>query len=668
VNTKLLSAAISVFICLAFPRVVSAQGQSSPQAVYSDDGSIHSLGNGIMCIYERGTNITTAYTGPYSTPSFLSLEWINDPLLASVAYRKPGTAIWLHKVYTGKAETGELVDFVDAEIPCFVRHVKTDNRLIFRIKLEHYVQIIDNSDRLYGNRNMDGLLLVIPPGTTIYQTYVYPRILYNQIIAGGMARFEQDLVSGTVDIICEPGESTFYLVGGPEYPDVINYTRQICETSTEVLLNRTNLYWNNFTRRRKDFNRLLPENTPSRDRLLQTIDDVAVLLKTQQSIQGAVLAGYPYPLGYVRDQYGVSRGMLTLGLQEEARAILNFYWQIWKKYGFIHNAQAIGLDGIFHIHENDEVESTGYLILQSFDLFQISHDTAFLKEITPMLEWAFDSQKKHLVNGMLPFNGDETYVAGGILPRSALNDGSAEATMLFIESGQKLLDWLAANQCWPADRITENRSLLSLVGARFGDNFWKDGILWTNNPSRALSASLPQFRHGVCEKQGPGCLMVKYNGIVWTERNENNRYLCAGCISAESLPKAEPKMYNLLSTSLAPFYMRFHVLPDNQLKNAVVEIRDNFIKTGAMTSKEEMIDQGDVIHTVGYDYGFLLTALTALDMKEASLVYAKTLSVVDREGSWSEYYLNDQPSGTRCRPWESAINLEALINLAVKAK
>jgi hypothetical protein len=45
-------------------------------------------------------------------------------------------------------------------------------------------------------------------------------------------------------------------------------------------------------------------------------------------------------------------------------------------------------------------------------------------------------------------------------------------------------------------------------------------------------------------------------------------------------------------------------------------------------------------------------------------VYDKTLSVVDQEGSWSEYYLNDKPSGTRCRPWESAINIEAVINWA----
>ena len=40
------------------------------------------------------------------------------------------------------------------------------------------------------------------------------------------------------------------------------------------------------------------------------------------------------------------------------------------------------------------------------------------------------AQKKHLVLDMLPLNGDETHVTGGLLPGSALNDGSAEATML----------------------------------------------------------------------------------------------------------------------------------------------------------------------------------------------------------------------------------------------
>ncbi len=82
------------------------------------------------------------------------------------------------------------------------------------------------------------------------------------------------------------------------------------------MLERTDKYWQEFTARRIDFNKILPASLPQRDKLIRTIDEVAVLIKAQQSSEGAVLAGYPYPLGYVRDQYGVSRGLLALGLDQ----------------------------------------------------------------------------------------------------------------------------------------------------------------------------------------------------------------------------------------------------------------------------------------------------------------------------------------------------------------
>ena len=315
--------------------------------------------------------------------------------------------------------------------------------------------------------------------------------------------------------------------------------------------------------------------------------------------------------------------------------------------------QGIGVDGIFHVHENDDVEITGYLILQALDLMKVTNDEAFMLEIAPMLDWAFHSQKKYLVKDMLPFNGDETYVAGGLLPRSTLNDGSAEATLLYIESGEKYLDWISSKKLWPKEIIEENQNLLLRIKSNFMHNFWHDDILWTNNPERAKAAELPKFRHGVCESASPSCLMNKYQGIVWAERNENDRYVCAGCISGQILPRAESKEYNLPSVALAPFYMRFNTIPYGQLKNAVLEILNK---------------QKNENRLVGYDYGFLLTALTKLDQPESLIIYKRTLSVVDQDGAWSEYYLNDQPSGTRCRPWESAINLEALLDWAMTQK
>jgi hypothetical protein len=38
--------------------------------------------------------------------------------------------------------------------------------------------------------------------------------------------------------------------------------------------------------------------------------------------------------------------------------------------------------------------------------------------------------------------------------------------------------------------------------------------------------------------------------------------------------------------------------------------------------------------------------------------------MVDPTGAWVEYYINGVPHLTRCRPWESAINLEAVLHYA----
>ena len=93
------------------------------------------------------------------------------------------------------------------------------------------------------------------------------------------------------------------------------------------------------------------------------------------------------------------------------------------------------------------MEITGYLIVQAFDYYQKSGDKAFLKKIYPMLEWAWFSQVQELHENMLPFNGDETYVAGGILPRTVLCQGSAESTLLFLAAGERLLSFSKRKEC-----------------------------------------------------------------------------------------------------------------------------------------------------------------------------------------------------------------------------
>jgi len=290
---------------------------------------------------------------------------------------------------------------------------------------------------------------------------------------------------------------------------------------------------------------------------------------------------------------------------------------------------------------------TGYITLQAFDYLQRSGDKAFIREILPMLEWAWEVQQRHLVKGMLPFNGDETYVAGGILPRFALNDGSAEATLLFVESGALLLDFVEEADLWDEARVAEARKTVAGVRDAFRTNFMREGRLITNNPERASAAAMPRTRHGVCER----CMSVE-----WTVQNGNGRYVCVSCMNADPLPAAIPEVFLLQSVSLTPLYFHASLPATKELRPEVEAIVAGYKNTGKLPSRPD----GDI--AVGYDYGLLLYALTGLRHPMARELYDKTLALADATGAWAEYYRDHQPISTRCRPWESAINVEALLH------
>lgn len=636
-----------------------------------NDGSVLALGNGKMIAYESGPDILRLFPGPYSTPSVLKMELIWSGTTESSSEREYGTAIWTHRIFQNGKPVGTIVDFVDSRLPCLVRQFKLTGEIGFRLSLKENIQVINRSRKLNSGDKRGSFLLIAPAGTLFYQKYSYPRPLYNGIMWDGNIEVktnENKPDEFTVSI--GQGESALYFVGGPEYSDVIENTEKVFGTGIAGLVERTRREWKAYTSGRIDFASRLPATLPMRSKLLRVIDDVSVMLKTQQAQEGSVMAGYPYPLGYVRDQYGVSRCLLALGYRKEAERILDFYWGIWKKYKVIHNAQGIGADGVFHIHENDDVEVPGYIIAQAFDLLEQTGDEKFTQKIFPMLEWCWEVQKKHLARGMLPFNGDETYVAGGFLPRSALNDGSSEATMLFIDSGQKLLKWINKHHRWTSARLREEQAVLLEARNLFRENFWKNGQLLANNPDRVSLAEIPRFRHGVCERLGPGCTVIGkkggISGIDWTERDENGRYQCPACLASGPLPRVEPQIYNLVSVSFIPFYTQSSLFEPDELKPVVKEVFTRFETTGELSCVSHSTGNAKEVGSVGYDYGLLLFGMLATGMKNAESIYLKTLSVTDSSGVWAEYYKNHQPYETRYRPWESSINLEALLEFAKK--
>lgn len=607
--------------------------------------NITCLGNGKMAVYETRADVIQLFGPPYSAPSVMEMKL--DTTIGVVSEREKGTAIWRHTLFSANKKIGEITDYVVAGIPGFVRQIKNTQSLTFIIK-RPAANVWIRTQANYAHYGISGAALSkTPAGTFVYSTYPMANEAYHMVITKGDNVLKNSGENWSVT--CNAGESLIIVTGGPSYPECITNTNAILNKPAAEWLAETRKWWLDFTARRIDFDKQLPANVPEREKLLQTIDDVAVLIKTQQSTEGAVLAGHNYHLGYVRDQYGVSRGLLRMGYYPEARAILNFYWNVWHKTGVLHNAQGIGMDA-FHIHENDNVELTGYLIMQAFDYLKKTNDKAFIKQIFPMLEWAWHGQQQQLIKYMLPFNGDETYVAGGMLPRSALLDGSSEATMLFITSGNLFLNWIDSTKSWPKSDITNARQLIKRVKEHFDANFIEDGKLLTNNPVRMTGEKYPDFRHGVCESCG---------AFGWTQRNDNNRYLCPVCFATKKLPKAEPKKYFIPSVSLVPLYIDATIFTRPQVKFMVDDIISTYKKTGKLSSG------ANENTTVGYDYGFFLYSLSKLKEPLKNEVYLNMLNVLDKTGAWVEYYQDNKPKGTRYRPWESAINIEAAIDYAL---
>lgn len=620
-------------------------------------GSVYCLGNGDYGVYAKGIDVIQVFGPPYSSPSLFSMSLQNKGLEIETK-REKGTDIYIHTILKNGKKIGTITDFVCSRLACFYRLSDLTEPVSFSFKIadpENKVSVADYP--FYRNEFglNQSLLVTAGPGVYVYHNYPSPFEINHQVWSKGSAGIS--LMPGRKnEYLLEFGKGLgmFGLVGGPSFQELNDHLRTAFSQSTSDLLAQTRADWQTYSHLGFDFSALVGSGT-DKAQFLQAIDDVSVLLKTQQGSEGGVLAGHFYHLAYVRDQYGVSRSFLALGHYDRARQILNFYHNIWKQFGHISNAQAIGIPGIFHRHENDEVEITGYLLIQAFDYFSKTNDRDFIRQIMPFLEWCWEVQKKNLVGDMLPFNGDETYIAGGMVSRKVLNDGSSEATLLFIEGGRKFMEFVKVLKYKSKSWIQQNTAILDKVAGQYRDNFVKNRRLLVNNPKRAEMCTFPEYRFGVCLYPGHG----GYCGIL--RHYKGSLYFCKSCYGKadRQIEPEAPEEFYLPSVSLMPIYIGSTLFSNQEKENMLSDLVKLYRETGRIT-----LNQQDK-RLLGYDYGLFLYALTEFNHPLANEIYRKMMSLRDETGTWSEYYHDNSPSGCRYRPWESGINIEAAIHYVI---
>jgi len=606
------------------------------------------IGNGKIAAYTKDGDWEQVFGPPYSSPAVFALKNITENIQHDIS-RIPHTAVWWNHIKFQSGHSAEVLDFALQDTPCICRTIETEEAISFTLdrntEISGYDRVVENTQQISGA--VWASVVKINGGNAFYSNYPSAEEQYFQLFVSGDIKVTQQNNSYVITAL--PGKSRIMIIGGPSYPDMVKNTENSMLSDP---YNDTKKYWRDFFDGHSPES-LLKGNPPEKELLIKVIESTMINIKSQQSIQGGVLAGSCYKMAYVRDQYGVYRALLAMKCFDEAKAILLFYKRIFEENGRIKNAQAMGVRGQFHHAENDESEITGYLLLSLRDWFSETKNSSLILEMKELAAWAVDCQLKNTVGGMLPFNGDETYIAGHILPRTAINDGSAEATLLFILGGRFVLEFPAP--LLSPDMLSKLEKTLKNIESTYALNFTINGQYVSNNPKRREIAPLPDFRFGVCQGSSEAECMF----FSWTQKNKDGMYLCPSCYAKNITPPDDKEIYQIKTAALMPYYLKDTFLPKELIDMTISEICGEFKKTGMMPSRP-----GSNVNT-GYDFGLLLYSLTCQNRKnDALILYNKTLEMLDDSISWSEYYIEGEPAGVRYRPWESGINTEALINFA----
>ena len=614
----------------------------------------HAIGNGKVCAYGKEADIPSVFGPTYSSPTLASLTLDGSYDIKSSPDKAGGS--WEITLSKDGSKAGRIIDCVPPRNNAFVRAMEAYGEpLSFNIEL-----LPSNRDFLshlaLEQKDINGAssayMITISEGVPFYSAYKSPSEYHAAILTKGGAKLEPVGNNDALKLTAS-GKGSLYVVIADS------------KESLDYQLSRLrHLTPGKAVRQSRRASRALRKEIPDigksvlskeeREELENTVNLVSDYVLAQQDKGGGILAGTNYHMAYVRDQYGDSRGLLAMGHLQRAKELLDFYFRIWERHGAIHNAQPMGVDGAFHCHEDDNTEITGYLVVQAMDYFHQSGDSDFIGRIMPMLRWAVRVQQADIIDGMLPFNGDETYIAGGILPRSVMYHGSAEATLLFIEGSRNLIEYLSSHpsSTWTKDEIESVRKDADACAEAYRDNFLVDGKLFINNPSREEKVTYPPTRPGVCLY--PGAPAAHY---PLTYHFKGNLYFCEECMKKDKtgIEPDAPGRYSIPSAYLFPIYINAKLFSDKEKQALLEDVVEYYKKTGR-------IDERNIV--LGYDYGLFLYALAEYDHPLAGEIYRKMMNLRDSSLSWVEYYVDGVPYNTPCRPWESSINIAAALKYA----
>ncbi|MBE6585775.1 MAG: hypothetical protein E7645_04515 [Ruminococcaceae bacterium] len=604
--------------------------------------SLYFVGNGRVAMGGEGADILQIFAPCYSVPGILTLK-LTDSAVTAENYRIRGSAGYVTKLtHTVTCKpVGDLIDYTHPTAPVFIRRFRLYRSVTF--VLESPFSMTDTS-AVYGGR-AHARLFEIPDGTVVFSKSKTDKETFCQVL------FSPNCTVAEGRVTFPEGESYLIFVGGDHgeqgresFPNCMKLSETLLSADLDGIFDDFLNYWQEIFQDIK-VDRKAFATIPDADELIEA---VAAALITQTSVEGGTMAGAFYHLAYGRDMYGVFRAYMALGLHEYARRMVAYMADTYEKKGYMPNASGMGMS-CSHRHENDNAEQTGYYLLELLEYVDTTRDVQFLCRHLHYATYLLETQEKELADGMMPFNGDETYIAGGILSRGAIDHGSMEATALYIGSALRFLDMAEKYGLLDEPYVTHHRHPAEMAKRSFLSHFTEGDVIYVNQPSRILCADLSDYRHGVCHH----CLWM--TNLL---RTPEGGYLCPQCYGKTSAP-IDKKRYSIDCALWMSVFAGCDFLPENIVRAALARTITRL--------RNSRFGETDPNNTVGYELGVILYTLAEYSPKEANeyrdILYALLEDRVP--GSvWTEYYRNGKPSFSSCpyRPWESGINLVGILN------
>lgn len=601
--------------------------------------AVYCVGNGKACFYGRDTEIIQAFGPDYSTPISFKAEPVFGDYSEFETKRIANTDTWQNFLYKDGKCVATVTDFAATDRAAVYRRFDSEIELKFKIVFDNVKnafavpkQITDSEADCYMGDIREGTLYYVYAfDNSGARGYTTSRTIYSGVVCSGC---QTELAEDGINITVKNGYIAFLF--SYDHTEAVELMNKLSIADITAEQKRIEKKWHSLCE--KHHSRL----SKSDERYEELIDDVSTMIIAQQAESGAVIAGYNYHLGYVRDSYGALLGLLSTGCYDEARALLLYFNGVYEKYGTVKNAQSTNGFNAFHIHENDEVEITGYLVIMVSDYVRASGDTAIWKEVAPFMLWCVQQQHKTLKKGMLPFNGDETYIAGGMLPRTVITHGSLEATVLYHTACRRIFE---AEEFIGLTARDKEIMLADCneIEAELMNNFRHGDKLACNNPDFYEAGEEPKMRLGVS--------FCGHGGKVLCIRNEFGDYVCTDCIGKHDKPLMQGynTVYYQASAFMMPLFIGTELMDMSLVGEQVHEITDKRISALGTQA----------ISGVGYDLGLMLACEN--DPANREKIVKAILALRDESGVWSEYYNEGNPAGTQCRPWESGINITAIL-------